>query len=219
MSGASREFWAYFIAQKGEIFSLSLEHLGMVAAAMALGTAVGVPLGVLLTRKRRLAPYVLGIATTFQTMPSIALLGLLMVLPVVGGIGMRPAVTALFLYSLLAIVENTYIGIQQVHQPTVSAGRGMGMTDFQVLRMIEIPQALPVIVAGVRISAVVSVATATVASYIGAGGLGDLIFRGVARANNAMVLWGAIPAITMSLIAHRLLTWFERRLQAKAAPR
>jgi osmoprotectant transport system permease protein len=211
-------FFEYFAANKAEILKLTVEHCAMVGAAMGLGVLVGVPLGVLLTRRKRLAPLILGTATTLQTIPSVALLGLLMLMPLVGGIGVKPAITALFLYSLLAIVENTYAGIEQVHRPTVDAGRGMGMTDGQILYYIEIPQALPIIVAGVRISAVVCVATATIASYIGAGGLGDLIFRGVGRANNAMVAWGALPAIGLSLVVHKLLSWLEGRLRSRAAP-
>lgn len=207
-------FWAYGAANKAEILRLTFEHCAMVGAAMALGVLAGVPLGILLTRKKKLAPVILGTATTLQTIPSVALLGLLMLLPVIGGIGIKPAIAALFLYSLLAIVENTYAGIEQVHRPTIDAGRGMGMTDAQILGFIELPQALPIIVAGIRISAVVCVATATIASYIGAGGLGDLIFRGVGRANNAMVAWGALPAIALSLAVHQCLSLFERRLKS-----
>ena len=215
---ASRTFWGYFAQKKKGIYRLSLQHFAMVSGAMILGVLFGVPLGILLTRCKALSPYIMGVTTTLQTIPSVALLGLLMLLPVVGGIGLRPAVTALFLYSLLAIVENTYVGISQVDGNIIDAGRGMGMTDMQILRLIELPQALPVIIAGVRISAVICVATATIASYIGAGGLGDLIFRGVARANNAMVAWGAVPAILMSLAIHRLLSVLERRTQARANP-
>ena len=210
-------FWAYFAANKAEIARLSFEHCAMVGAAMALGVLVGVPLGILLTRKKKLAPLILGTATTLQTIPSVALLGLLMLLPVIGGIGVKPAITALFLYSLLAIIENTYAGIGQAHAPTIDAGRGMGMTDGQILYFIELPQALPIIVAGIRISAVVCVATATIASYIGAGGLGDLIFRGVGRANNAMVAWGALPAIALSLAVHQALSALERGLKSGSA--
>jgi len=215
--GASNTFWSYFADQKGEILRLSVEHIGMVSAAMTMGIVVGIPLGILLTRRKNWAPWILGITTALQTIPSVALLGLLMLL--LGGIGKTPAIAALFLYSLLAIVENTFVGIQQVHAPTVEAGRGMGMTDMQLLTMIEIPQALPVIVAGVRISSVICVATATIASYIGAGGLGDLIFRGVGRYNHAMVAWGAVPAIAMSLIIHRALTLLEHKLEARAVPK
>lgn len=218
MSGSSRAFWEYFAQQKGEILRLTIEHLGMVGAAMLFGVLLGVPLGILMTRNKKLAPFIMGSVTTLQTIPSVALLGLLMLLPLVGGIGVKPAVTALFLYSLLAIVENTYVGIKQVDPVVIDSGRGMGMTDLQVLRMIELPQALPVIVAGIRISTVICVATATIASYIGAGGLGDLIFRGVGRANRAMIAWGAIPAIAMSLGAHWLLSRMERRLKARANP-
>lgn len=212
-------FWAFFLDHKAEIARLTLQHLGMVGLAMGLGVLVGLPLGLWLTRRRAFAPYVLGAAATLQTIPSVALLGLLMLAPLIGGIGARPAVAALFLYSLLAILENAYAGVRQVAPELVEAGRGMGMTDWQVLHMIELPQSLAVIVAGVRISAVVCVATATVASYIGAGGLGDLIFRGVGRANPAMVAWGAVPAILMSLAAHWALSRLERRLKARAAPK
>jgi osmoprotectant transport system permease protein len=216
MSGSSRTVLGYFADQHGQILSLSIEHLGMVGSAMGLGVLLGVPLGILLTRRRTLAPLVLGTAATLQTIPSVALLGLLMA--VMGGIGKGPAIVALFLYSLLAIIENTYVGIRQVDAQVVDSGRGMGMTDRQILTLIEIPQALPVIVAGIRISAVICVATATIASYIGAGGLGDLIFRGVARYNQAMIIWGAVPAIAMSLIMHWSLSLLEKKLQARANP-
>lgn len=211
-------FWQFFAEHAGEILSLSFRHGGMVCAAMMLGIVFGVPLGIVLTRRPKFAPAVLGAAAALQTVPSVALLGLLMLLPIVGGIGPRPAVAALFLYSLLAIVENTHSGIRQVDASVLDSGRGMGMTDMQLLTLIELPQALPLIVAGIRISAVVCVATATVASYIGAGGLGDLIFRGVGRGNGAMVAWGAVPAIAMSLAAHQALALLERRLRAKTHP-
>lgn len=211
-------FWGFFLSQHSEILRLSLEHLGMVGTALGLAVLLGVPAGLLLTRRRRLAPLLLGLATALQTIPSVALLGLLMMLPLVGGIGRVPAVAALFIYSLMAILENTFTGILQVDAAVVDAGRGLGMTDGQILLLVELPQALPVIVAGVRISAVLCIATATVASYVGAGGLGDLIFRGVGRGNNAMVAWGALPAIGMALVAHRFLTVLERRLSRRANP-
>ena len=202
-----------------EIAALSAQHAGMVSAAVGLGIVVGVPLGVAMTRQKRLVPLVQGLTATLQTVPSMALLGLLLLAPAVGGLGARPAITALFLYSLMAIVENTYVGIRQVDAATVLAGRGLGMTDAQLLRWIELPQALPVIVSGIRIATVASVGTATIASYIGAGGLGDLIFRGVSRGDSATVLAGAIPAIAMSLAAHVLLGGTERWLTRRVKPR
>jgi osmoprotectant transport system permease protein len=218
MTIAPSAFWGFFLLQKSEIATLSLEHLGIVSLALGLAILAGVPLGILLTRKKTLAPWVLGLTATLQTIPSMALLGLLMLLPLIGGIGPAPAVTALFLYSLMAIVENTCAGILQADPEAVDAGRGLGMTDGQILRFIEIPQALPVIVTGIRISAVLCIATATVASYIGAGGLGDLIFRGVSRGNHAMVAWGALPAIAMSLAVHQALSFLEKKLRAHAQP-
>jgi len=202
-----------------EIVRLTAQHAAIVSIAVGLGVVVGVPLGVVMTRRKGLVPFVQACTTALQTMPSMALLGLLLLAPGVGGLGARPAITALFLYSLLAIVENTYVGIRQVDPAIVVAGRGLGMTDAQILRWIELPQALPVIVAGVRIATVASIGTATIASYIGAGGLGDLIFRGVSRGDPAAVAWGAVPAIAMSLAAYLLLGAAERRLGRRAKPR
>lgn len=206
---------AFFLERREEILRLALEHLGLAGAALALALLAGAPLGVLLSRRRALAPWVLGAAATVQTVPSPALLGLLMAAPLVGGIGWKPAVTALFLYSLMTVVESVYAGIVSVDPATVDAGRGLGMTEAQLLTIVELPQALPVLVSGLRMSAVWCLGIATVASYIGAGGLGDLIFRGVGRGNYAMVAWGAIPASAMAVSAHLLLTWWERRLRRR----
>lgn len=207
-----RSFWGYFAAHYPEIGYLALQHAAMVAVAMSAAAGVGLPLGVLLSRRPRLAGPVLGLATAVQTVPSVALLAVLLFAPVIGGIGARPAVTALFLYSLLAIIEGVHAGLRQVDPDLIETGRALGMSESQLLRLVELPLALPSVAAGLRLAAVTCVATATVASYVGAGGLGDLIFRGVGRAHDAMVAWGALPAILMSLAAHAGLTTLERRL-------
>jgi len=203
---------AYFLENRAEILRLSGEHLALAAAALALALLAGVPLGAGLTRRRRWAPWVLGAAATIQTVPSVALLALLLLAPVVGGVGARPAIAALFLYALMTVVESVYAGITAVDPALVDAGRGLGMTEWQILRHVELPQASPVLVSGLRMSAVLCLGTATAASYIGAGGLGDLIFRGVGRGNALMVAWGAIPATLMAVGAHLALLRLERRL-------
>lgn len=206
----------FFLANRAEIGRLSLQHLGLTTTALLLAILAGAPLGAALTRRRRWAPWVLGAAATVQTVPSIALLGLLLLLPVVGGIGARPAIAALFMYALMTIVESMYSGIVSVNPALVDAGRGLGMTEFELLHLVELPQALPVLVSGLRMSAVLCLGTATAASYIGAGGLGDLIFRGVSRSNADMIAWGAIPATAMAVTTHLLLLLLERRLARNA---
>lgn len=205
----------FLLERRDEILRLTLEHLGLAGAALGLALLAGAPLGVLLSRRRRLAPWALGAAAAVQTIPSPALLGLLMAAPLVGGIGWRPAVAALFLYALMTVVESVHAGLGSVDPATVDAGRGLGMTEWQLLSLVELPQALPVLVAGLRMSAVGCLGIATVASYIGAGGLGDLIFRGVGRGNYAMVAWGAIPATLMAVGLHLALTAWERRLRRR----
>ncbi|MDE2292656.1 MAG: ABC transporter permease [Elusimicrobia bacterium] len=211
-----RTFWGFFLTHRPEIWALTLRHAWLVGVSLGAAALVGLPLGVVLDRKPKLAGPVLWTAASIQTIPSVALLALLLLAPVVGGIGARPAVTALFLYSLLAIIEGVYAGLRQVDPALVETGRAMGMTERQLLTFVELPLALPSVAAGLRLAAVMCVATATVAAYVGAGGLGDLIFRGVGRANDAMVAWGAVPAIAMSLFAHGSLTWVEKRLTRRA---
>lgn len=200
-----------------ELPRLCAQHLWLSGSALLIGCALGLPLAIALSRARRFAPGALMLAGAVQTIPSIALLGLLMLFPLVGGIGAKPAIAALSLYSLMAVLDAAYTGITTVDAALVDAGRGLGMTDLQLLRLVELPQALPSIFAGIRISAVLCVATATAASYIGAGGLGDLIFRGVARGDSALVAQGAIPAIAMSLFAQYSLLAVERRLRRWAS--
>jgi osmoprotectant transport system permease protein len=202
----------FFKQNHNEILQLSLEHLFLVVIATGAATVVGVPVGVLLTRKPVLSKPVLAFANILQTIPSLALFGFL--IPVLGsyGIGRVPAIIALFLYSLLPIIRNTFTGINGVDAAVREAARGMGMTDWQMLTQVELPLALNVIIAGIRVATVISVGTATIAAAIGAGGLGMYIFRGLRMNDNTLVLSGAIPAALMALAADFLLGWFEKRL-------
>ena len=185
------------------------QHIGLVAISTALAALIGLPLGILVVRRPAWRRPVLGLANLFQTIPSLALFGLL--IPVFG-IGAWTAITALVVYGLLPIVRNTYAGIMGVDPAVREAGRGMGMTDGELLRLVELPLAAGVIIAGVRVATVVSVGIATIAAAIGAGGLGVYIFRGVATVDDTLILAGAIPAALLALLADGLLGLAERRL-------
>lgn len=206
-------FLDYLFANSGEAFALTLEHLALVAVAMLIAVALGVPLGVLITRRPRLGRWVLGFANIMQTIPSLALFGFLLPVPLLGGIGSRTAIVALALYALLPIVRNTYTGIRDVDPAVIEAARGLGMTDRQLLWHVELPLALGVIVAGIRVATVITVGVATIAAAIGAGGLGVFIFRGLALVDNYIILAGAIPAALLALVADFSLGWAERRLK------
>ena len=191
------------------------QHIGLVAISTAIAALIGLPLGVLVARRAAWRRPVLGLANVFQTIPSLALFGLL--IPVFG-IGAWTAITALVVYALLPIVRNTYVGITGVDPAVREAGRGMGMTDGELLRLVELPLAAGVILAGVRIATVVSVGIATIAAAIGAGGLGVYIFRGVATVDDTLILAGAIPAALLALLADALLGLVERRLVWRRRP-
>ncbi|HSA91679.1 MAG TPA: ABC transporter permease [Terriglobales bacterium] len=206
----------FLLKYRAEIFTLSLEHLWLVGAAMALAVGIGMPLGVLLTRVPGLRRAVLGSANVMQTIPSLALFGFLLPLPWLGARADRLAITALTLYALLPIIRNTYTGIMGVDPAVRETARGMGMTDGQVLWQVELPLALGVILAGVRVAAVICVGVATIAAAIGAGGLGEFIFRGVASVNNQLILAGAVPAAALALLADQGLGLLERRLRPAA---
>ena len=195
-----------------EILNLTLEHLFLVALATGAACAVGIPVGILLTRRPALSKPVLAAANVLQTIPSLALFGFL--IPLLGsyGIGRLPAVIALFLYSLLPIIRNTFTGISQVDPAVREAGRGMGMTDWQMLTQVELPLAMSVIIAGVRVATVISVGTATIAAAIGAGGLGVYIFRGLRMNDDRLILAGAVPAAIMALVADFTLGLVEKLL-------
>jgi len=202
-----------FIAQnRTEVLELTLEHLWMVGISTLLAVMVGIPLGILITRWPALDKPVLGAANIIQTVPSLALFGFLLPVPWIGARAERLAILALTLYALLPLIRNTYAGIKGVDSSVIEAGRGMGMTDRQLLFQVQLPLALGVIIAGVRVATVISVGLATIAAAIGAGGLGEYIFRGLAMVNNQLILAGAVPAAALALLADVSLGWLEKRL-------
>ncbi len=203
----------FFLIRYGsEIVQRTGEHLLLVGIAVAIAILISIPLGVLITRKKSLRQPILAIANILQTIPSLALFGLL--IPLVG-IGAVPAIIALTVYSFLPIIRNTYTGIMNVDPAVREAGRGMGMTDWQLLSRVELPLALGVILAGVRVAVVIAVGIATIAAAIGAGGLGVFIFRGIAVVNNQLILAGAFPAAAIALIADYGIGFLERQLTVK----
>jgi len=188
------------------------EHLFLSLVSILIATAIAVPLGIYISRKRRLAEPIIGVTSIFQTVPSLALFGFLLPL---FGIGNTTAIIALTIYALLPILRNTYIGITGVDASVIEAGRGMGMTKNQILRMIELPLALPIIMGGLRTATVLTIGVATLAAFIGAGGLGDLIYRGLSTARNELVLAGAIPAALLAL----LCDWILKRIEIATDPK
>lgn len=205
-------FWQFMFQNRAEVLQLTLEHLWMVGCSMLLAILIGIPLGILITRWPWLNKPVLGSANIIQTIPSLALFGFLLPAPWIGARADRLAILALMLYALLPMIRNTYVGIRGVDRSVIEAGRGMGMTGYQLLWQVELPLALGVIIAGVRVATVISVGLATIAAAIGAGGLGEYIFRGLAMVNNQVILAGAIPAAIMALLADVSLGWLEKRL-------
>jgi osmoprotectant transport system permease protein len=202
----------FMLQNRSEVVELTLEHLWMVAASTLLAVMIGIPLGILITRWPGLNKPVLGSANIIQTIPSLALFGFLLPVPWIGARSERLAILALTLYALLPLIRNTYAGIKGVDPSVLEAGRGMGMTNRQLLFQVELPLALGVIIAGVRVATVISVGLATIAAAIGAGGLGEYIFRGLAMVNNQVILAGAIPAAALALLADVSLGWLEKRL-------
>jgi len=203
----------YFLRHHDEILELTMEHLWLVGISMLLAIAVGVPLGILLSRRPGLSKPILGSASIVQTIPSLALFGFLLPAPWLGARADRLAITALALYALLPIIRNTYTGIVGVDPAVHEAARGMGMTDWQILFQVQLPLASGVILAGIRVATVLTVGIATIAAAIGAGGLGEFIFRGLAMVDNRVILAGAIPAALMALIADFILGMIEGRFR------
>ncbi len=208
-------FLEFVTSHRQELLQLTREHIVIVGGSCLLATLVGVPLGVLISRGPTVRAVVLGFANVMQTVPSLALFGFLMPLPFLGGIGARTAIVALVLYALLPIIRNTYTGIVSVDPAVIEAGRGMGMTNRQLLFIVQFPLAMGVILAGVRTAVVISVGIGTIAAVIGAGGLGVYIFRGVSMVNNQMILAGAIPAALLALSADFLLGRVARYLAVR----
>ena len=203
----------FFLVKYGsEILQETSTHLLLVGVSIGIATLVGIPLGILITRKTNLRQPILGIANILQTIPSLALFGFLISVPIIGGIGAKTAIIALTLYSFLPIIRNTYTGIISVDPAIREAGRGMGMTDKQLLLQVEIPLALGVILAGVRVATVIAIGVATIAAAIGAGGLGVFVFRGIAMVNNDLILAGAVPAAVLAILADWAIALLEQRL-------
>ena len=195
-----------------EILDLTGEHLVLVLASLSIASALGIPAGIWLTRKEAWRPPVLGFVSVLQTVPSLALFGFLIPIPLLGGIGKGTAIVALVLYALLPIVRNTLTGILGVDAAVVESAVAMGMTARQRLYRVELPLAARTIFAGVRVAAVTTVGTATIAAAIGGGGLGVFIFRGLASVDTGQILAGAVPAALLALAADGGLGWIERRL-------
>ena len=217
-------FFEFLLEHRQEVVELTLEHLFLVAVSTGIAIVIGVPLGILLTRKPSLSRPILGFANVMQTVPSLALFGFLIPInlylfhvKVLGGIGARTAIVALVLYALLPIIRNTFTGINAVDPAIREAGRGMGMTDRQLLFQVELPLALGVILAGVRVATVICVGTATIAAAIDAGGLGRYIFRGLRMNDNVLILAGAVPAALIALSADVLLGYGERAMRTSNA--
>lgn len=203
----------FMIRNRDQVLTLTVEHLWLVGISVALAIIIGLPLGILITRHPRWKKPVLGINNVIQIVPSLALFGLLLPVPWLGARAGRLAILALMLYALLPIVQNTYTGITGINPAIREAARAMGMTDRQLLWMVDLPLAAGVILAGIRVATVITVGVATIAAAIGAGGLGEFIFRGLAMVDNRVILAGAIPAALLALAFDFVLSVAERLLR------
>jgi osmoprotectant transport system permease protein len=206
-------FFRFILQNHDQVLELTLEHLWLVGVSTLFATLIGVPLGIAIAHRPRFNKPVLAGANIIQTIPSLALFGFLLPLPWLGDRASRLAILALTLYSLLPIIRNTYTGIRNVDPAVIEAGIGMGLTEFQLLYQVELPLALGVILSGIRVAVVISVGLATIAAAIGAGGLGEFIFRGLAMVDNSVILAGAIPAAILALAADLGVGWLEKRFQ------
>lgn len=210
--------WQFFIENAGLLAQKTAEHFFISAFSLALGALVAIPTGMLLIRYRRIADGVIGFASILQTVPSLALLAIM--IPIFG-VGKVPAVAALFIYSLLPILRNTFLGLDSVSSNVIDASKGMGLTNAQIMLRVRLPLAAPVIMAGVRLSGIYVIAWAALASYIGAGGLGDFIFTGLNLYNPPMIILGTIPVTILALLTDLLLAWLEKvvtpRMKSKEA--
>ena len=205
----------FIVQNHTQVLELTWEHLWLVGISTLLAMFIGIPLGILIAHGPRLNKPVLAGANVIQTIPSLALFGFLLPVPWLGERSDRLAILALMLYALLPIIRNTYTGISGVDAAVLEAGRGMGLTESQLLFQVELPLALSVILSGVRVAVVIAVGLATIAAAIGAGGLGEFIFRGLAMVDNRVILAGAIPAAILALLADVSVGWLEKRLRAR----
>ncbi len=203
----------FILQNHTQVLELTLDHLRLVGFATLFAVVIGIPLGILIARRPRLNKPVLASANIIQTIPSLALFGFLLPVPWLGARSDRLAILALTLYAFLPIIRNTYTGIRGVDPAVIEAGKGMGLTEAQLLFQVQLPLAASVIVSGVRVAVVISVGLATIAAAIGAGGLGEFIFRGLAMVDNTVILAGAIPAALLALLADFGLGQLEKHLQ------
>lgn len=205
-----QELFVYYTQNSEYVFDQFFKHLLMSAYGVIFAAIIGIPIGIIIARYRKLSTWVLSLANIIQTIPALAMLAVLML---VMGLGANTVVMSLFLYSLLPIIKNTYTGIKGVEKPVLESGRAMGMTRFQLLYMVEIPLSVSVIMAGLRNALVIAIGVATIGSFIGGGGLGDIIIRGTnVTDGGAIILAGAIPTALMAVLADFLMGWLERRL-------
>lgn len=198
--------YKYVVEQHSRILSLTLEHIYISLIALLITLTICIPLGIYITRKEKLAPIVIGMANVFQTIPSLALLGFLIFFV---GIGNKNAISALVIFAMLPVLQNTYIGIKSTSPSLVEAARGMGMTDMQILFKVELPLALPIIVGGIRVASVWIIGMASLAASIGGGGLGRLIFSGLAALRNEVIFAGAFPATILAILSDQGLKWVQ----------
>ncbi len=205
----------FWMSHRSELASLVGQHVLLVAISTSIAVAIGVPLGIFASRRPRLGAPLVGLANIVQTVPSLAMFGFLLPVPLLGGVGARAAIVVLILYGLLPILRTTMTGITGIDRAIREAGVAMGMTPNQLLRQVELPLALPSIVAGIRVAAVVGVGSATIAAAIGAGGLGEYIYRGLSMVDSSVILAGAIPAALLALAVDGGLLWLERRLDPR----
>jgi len=205
-------FFHFISSRKLEILKLIYEHIELTLLAVLIAVIIGIPLGILITKIKKLSKPIIGAANVIQAIPSLALLGFL--IPVLG-IGSKPAIVMVVLYSLLPIVKNCYTGLINIDKDILEAAKGMGMTDNQILIKVQLPLAMPIIMAGIRISAVTAVGLMTIAAFIGAGGLGQMVFTGVQTVNNNMILSGAIPACILALLMDFLIGLLEKKVVPK----
>ena len=202
-----QSLWQFIIEQQEKLLTQVVQHLGLTFLSLILAIIIGVPLGIMIARKRKLSSPVLGVAGILQTIPSIALLGFM--IPAFG-IGAKPAIVALLIYALLPIIRNTYTGITEVSPTVIEAAKAMGMNKSQLLFKVELPLAMPVIIAGIRTAAVINVGVATLASFVAAGGLGEFIFGGISLNNTNMILAGAIPAALLAVLLDQTIALVQK---------
>ncbi len=205
-----QQFIAYFQENGGYVFAQFVRHFLISIYGVLFAAIVGIPLGIWISKKMRMADWVIRIANIIQTIPSLAMISILMIGM---GLGVNVVILTIFLYSLLPIIKNTYTGMRQVDRNTLDVGKGMGMTSWQRLYMIELPLSVSVIMAGIRNALVVAIGITAIGAFVGAGGLGDIIIRGTNATNSAsIILAGALPTALMAIITDLGLGFIERRL-------